>query len=185
MNEIIKLRKLYDLKNVYRANSIGKRKESSAEHSWSSLLLADFLLSGCDEEIDKLRVFELLLYHDIIEVESGDIPIHHVEARKNKKEKEKAALEELKKYVPEKIKDRYLELFDEYEKKETKEAKFAKAVDKIDAVLHEIDYKEDWKGWTEEMVREFHGKATAEFEVTKDFFEKLVSYAKENGFFDQ
>jgi len=40
-----KLRTVYQLKNIERANSVGNRKESTAEHSWSSLILARLFLN--------------------------------------------------------------------------------------------------------------------------------------------
>lgn len=46
MEDIHKLRVFNRLKTVYRRNSVGNRKESSAEHSWSCLILADFFLSS-------------------------------------------------------------------------------------------------------------------------------------------
>ena len=35
----------------------------------------------------------------------------------------------------------------------TIEATFAQAIDKLDADIHELDYKIDWLGWTEEFAR--------------------------------
>lgn len=82
METINKLRKFYHLKNVDRDAVVGKRKESSAEHSWSTLILADYFLNIMnDKSLNRLKVYELLLYHDIVEIESGDIPIHHTEKR--------------------------------------------------------------------------------------------------------
>jgi hypothetical protein len=42
MENINKLRKFYQLKHVERTAPVGERKESSAEHSWSALILADY-----------------------------------------------------------------------------------------------------------------------------------------------
>ena len=44
MEEIHKLRKIYALKDVARDAQVGNRKESSAEHTWSTLMLADYFL---------------------------------------------------------------------------------------------------------------------------------------------
>ena len=45
MEEIKKLKRLYDLKHVMRANHIRGRKESTAEHSRSALILADYFIN--------------------------------------------------------------------------------------------------------------------------------------------
>ncbi len=71
-DDLLKFKLINCLKNVYRAGSVDDRNESSAEHSWSCLLLADFFLQKMNLNIDKLKVYELLMYHDLVEIESGD-----------------------------------------------------------------------------------------------------------------
>ena len=185
METINKLRKFYKLKHVERAGPVGDRMESSAEHTWSALILADYFLSIMKEKLDRLKVYELLMYHDVVEIETGDIPVHHIEKRDNKKEEEKAAAHILKEHIPPALKDKFIKLFEEFEDGETREAKFAKAIDALDALVHFLDYKEAWKGWTEEMVHKFHGKKIIHFPETKDAFEKMLEYCREQGFFNQ
>ena len=76
-------------------------------------------------------------------------------------------------------------MFNEFEAAETKDAKFAKAIDKMDALIHEMDYKEDWKGWTEKMVREFYEKEIKDFFVIKEAFERILIYVTQEGYFTQ
>lgn len=185
MEEIHKLRKFYQLKHVERAGSVGIRKESSAEHTWSSLIIADYFLSIMKEKLDRLKVYELLMYHDVVEIETGDTPIHHVAEREHKKEIEKAASHILKERIPSVLKEKFISLFEEFEEAITKEAQFAKAIDVLDALVHFLDYKEAWKGWTEQMVRDFHGKKVIYFPETNESFEKLLEYCKLNGYFNQ
>jgi putative hydrolases of HD superfamily len=186
METINKIRKFYHLKNVDRAGPVGERRESAAEHSWSCLILADYFLNLIqDKDIDRLKVYELLIYHDVVEIETGDIPIHHEEERKNKQQDELKALELIKEEIPQNLKDKFVKLFTEFEDCETKEAKLAKAIDALDAMIHFLDYKESWKGWTEEMVRKFHGSKMGSFKETQEVFEKIVEYAKGQGFFEQ
>lgn len=186
MEDLNKIRKLYQLKHVERAGPVGKRKESSAEHSWSSLILADYFLSKIkDKNLDRLKVYELLMYHDVVEIECGDIPIHHVQQRENKKEKEMAAAHILKEHLPIQLKEKFIELFKEFEEQKTSEAKFAKAIDAFDALIHFLDYKHYWKGWSEEMVRQFHGEKIRQFTELEDAFEKTLKFCRENGYFKQ
>lgn len=72
MDELQRIRKLYKLKSVYRDSSVGNRKESSAEHSWSCLMLADYFIEKMNLKIDRIKVYELLMYHDLVEIEAGD-----------------------------------------------------------------------------------------------------------------
>lgn len=184
-DDITKLRKLYKLKNIYRANSVGNRKESSAEHTWSALMLADYFIDKIYVKIDRLKVFELLMYHDVVEIEAGDIPIHHVEKRKNKKINELKALEKLKKELPTKTGKKLSDLFIEFEESDSVEAKFAKIIDAFDAIIHELDYKEDWKCWTEEMVRGHHEERFKHFPELRKTFEDMIEYLNKNGYFKQ
>ena len=80
-----KLRKFNELKSVYRTNSVGGRHESSAEHSWSCLILADYFLNLTKKKIDRLKVYDILIYHDVVEIETGDVNINDVEKHKKKK----------------------------------------------------------------------------------------------------
>ncbi len=185
MQDITKLRKLYELKRVYRENSVGGRKESSAEHSWSTMMLADYFFEAIKPDIDRQRVFELLLYHDLVEIESGDVPIHQEEKRKNKKETELKAMKKLKEEIPKEIRQRFEEMFIEFEELKTPEARFAKAVDRMDALIHELDNKEDWKGWDEAMVRKYFEKHISDYPKIRKMFEELVSFIREEGYFEQ
>jgi len=185
MEEITKLRKLYGLKKVYRSNSVENRKESSAEHSWSCLILADYFLNITELKLNRLKVYELLMYHDVVEIEAGDTPLHKEQERKDQKERELKALNKLKNEIPKELKAKFVNLVNEFEENNTKEAKFAQAIDKLDAEIHELDYKEDWKNWTEEFLKEEKEKYFKEFPKIKQAFEKITNYLKENGYFDQ
>ena len=68
----------------------------------------------------------------------------------------------------------------EFDENKTKEAKFAQAIDKLDAEIHELDYKKDWKGWTEEFLRKEKEIYFKEFPKIKQAFEKITNYLKEN-----
>jgi len=184
-SDLEKLRKIYELKSVYRMSSVKDRKESSAEHTWSCLILADYFLDKHKGKIDRTKVYELLMYHDLIEIETGDVPIHHEEKRKLKAVQEQKAVNVLRKKIPGSMGKKFHSLFKEFEECKTKEAKFAKAIDKFDATIHELDYKEDWKGWTEEMLRRYSEHHYKEFPEINDLFEEMASYARKNGFFNQ
>lgn len=189
MKDILKIRKLYELKKVYRANSVEERKESSAEHTWSSMILADYFLDIFEKEnfkptLNREKVFQLLLYHDIVEIEVGDVSIHLEDQRIGKKEKELKAIEILSKQVPKEMSKKIIELFYEYEMAETIEAKFAKAIDVLDAQIHELDYKSDWKGWTEDILRKHKKKKVEHFPILDKFFEDLIKLLRTEGYFD-
>jgi len=192
------LRRFYALKSVYRFGSVGvgpkKRKESAAEHTWSAMILADYFLDILEKnsdrktrpKLDRLKVYELLLYHDIVEIEAGDLSIHLEEERKNKKASEQAAMNKLIKELPQNMRPKILALFKEFESQNTVEARFARAVDRLDGQLHELDYPDDWKGWGEENLRRYLKNSNYdEFPEIKEMFEEFVVFARENGYFDE
>lgn len=185
MEDIQKFRLFNKLKSVYRHNSVNDRKESTAEHTWGSLILADFFLSKNDYGLDRLKVCELLMYHDVVEIETGDIPLHPNIPRADKLESEIQAAKILNEKLPEPLNKKFLELFNEFEEKTTKEARFAKAIDALEAVIHELDYKKDWKGWTKEFLIEKKAKLFDEFPEMKKVFDYLLKYVEENDYFEQ
>ena len=186
METINKLRKFYKLKEVERTAPVGKRKESSAEHSWSTLILADYFMSTMKVKLNRAKVYELLMYHDVVEIETGDVDVIKVEERKNKKKIEMKAMEKLKEDFPKAIKHKVWNLFVEFEEEKTMEAKFAKAIDALDAEIHFLDYKKYWKGWTPEMVRELKPwENVKEFPELEEAYEKVLDFAKKEGYFDQ
>lgn len=69
MEDYKKVLVLYQLKAVYRACDVDDRKESSAEHSWGCMILADYFLSKMKLKLDRTKVMDILLYHDLVEVE--------------------------------------------------------------------------------------------------------------------
>ena len=64
------------LKSILRRTSpIGmERKENSAEHSWQVALLAVTCLENANEKnLDVLKVIKMLLLHDDVEIDVGDM----------------------------------------------------------------------------------------------------------------
>jgi putative hydrolase of HD superfamily len=179
MEDILKLKKINELKDVYRLAKVKDRNESSAEHSWSCLIIADFFLSKV-KNVDRLKVYELLIYHDLPEIITGDFPLKPGKEFPDKKEQEMKAAEQLRKELPEPIAGKFFKLFQEYEENKTREAKFAKLIDVLDSDIHEIDYPEDWEEWTEDYYMPKRIKMFNDFPELKDFFDDFVKYLREN-----
>lgn len=155
---IKKLMYVNKLKSIYRMNSVENRKENSAEHSWSCIILADCFLSEFNYEMDRLKVYGLLMYHDVIEIETGDTPLHPKITQKNKNQHEMNSLPLILHNLPFSIKSKYEQIFQEFEEQKTIESKFTKAIDNIDAMIHELDYLDDWKDYSKEFLIEKKSK---------------------------
>jgi len=130
--------------------------------------------------LNRLRVHELLMYHDLVEIETGDVPLLSEEV----KEDEIKAAKKLKSLFPKKLADKFWDCFVEFEERKTKEAKFAKAIDSLDPVIHELDYKEDWKDFNADFLIKKKAQYFEEFPELKKIFLTLIEYMKVEGYID-
>ncbi len=124
------------LKSVYRATLIasGERRENSAEHSWHLTLFARILAEHANQPVDVDRVVFMLMVHDIVEVDAGDVPIHG-QQNPNKDAEEQAAATRLFGLLPDDQASLLRQYWDEFETGETADARFAKAIDRLQPVL--------------------------------------------------
>jgi putative hydrolases of HD superfamily len=185
MKEIELLRTYNKLKEVYRGGSIGNRKESTAEHSWGCLIVADYFMTKYYTDLDRVKVYEFLMYHDLVEIESGDVVLHPDVNRDDKDEKEKKAFEILVGKLPEPLASKYVKIFHEYEKRDSREAKFAKAVDCIESEMFYLDKKKEFKNWTKEFHINIRKKHLKDFPEMAEMLKKVIAYCEENGYYDQ
>ena len=176
MKEILQFNVINELKKITRMNSVGKRKGSVAEHTWSSMMLADFFLEKEKLKIDRLKVYELLMYHDLLEIETGDIPILPELKNIDKEEIEKKAKKIFCKKIPEYHAKKFKKLSKEFEERVTLESRFANAVDKLDVIIQILSHKTDLKGWSKKSIIEKKQKYFVEFpEINKKFKNILKS----------
>jgi len=187
INEILKFKKINRLKEVYRLNSIQNRKESSAEHTFSTMLLADFILDEINLSVDKEKVKQLILYHDLVEIESGDTALQpNIEINEEEQSnREYKSAKKLMKDFPEKFGEKFYSLFDEFMKLETSESKVARAIDVIDAEIHEIDQKQDFKGWSRKFIEDNKLKYFKDFPEIREIFNSIMNFYTDNGYFDE
>ena len=69
------IKELEKLKTVARQNKTldNGRQENSAEHSWHVALMAAVLSEYSDKSIDISKVILMLLIHDVVEIDFGDV----------------------------------------------------------------------------------------------------------------
>ncbi len=125
------------LKGVLRATPIGdnSRRENSAEHSWHIALYALVLADQAGPEVRIDRVLRMLLLHDIVEIDAGDMPIHLAHDPAEQEAKELAAAERLFGLLPADQATEFRALWDEFEAAESPDAVFAKSLDRVQPVL--------------------------------------------------
>lgn len=129
------IREVERLKSVERtAWTSSGRRESTAEHSWRLALLA-MVLCGEYPRLDRLRVLQLALVHDLGETYDGDIPAVAQGDPAAKERVERAAVERLAGCLPEGTGRELRGVWEEYEACRTPEAKLVKALDKAETIL--------------------------------------------------
>ena len=138
------------LKSVDRATLIsgGSRRENSAEHSWHLALMALVLAPAADVPVGK--VVQMLLLHDVVEIDAGDTPIFGQYDPAQLAEQELAAADRIFGLLPEPIRQNMRAIWDEFEANETPEAKFAKSLDRFQPPL--MNLKTGGGSWVEYNV---------------------------------
>lgn len=111
------------------------RRENSAEHSWHLALMAMMLVEHANEPVDLARVLQMILVHDIVEIDAGDTFVYDAAAMIGKAEREQQAAERIFGMLPDDQKAELLALWHEFEARETPEAKYASALDRLAGML--------------------------------------------------
>jgi putative hydrolases of HD superfamily len=137
----------HQLTGVSRLNRLldGSRGESSAEHSWHLALMAIVLAADHAPDVDLGRVVGMLVIHDLVEVEAGDVPIYDEQLRIDiVAEEQRAAAARFGRLPPEEG-SRLLALWREFEEAGTDDARFARAVDRLQPLL--LHWASDGAAW--------------------------------------
>ena len=92
-DEIMTLKNLVRTGWTIRFGENDFRLESDAEHVFSCAMLALKILKEEKLQFDTEKVLKMILYHEIGEIDVGDIPVIDIERRKNKYELEKLGVE--------------------------------------------------------------------------------------------
>jgi putative hydrolases of HD superfamily len=126
------------LKTVLRQSPLTdrSRRENSAEHSWHVALMALVLAGYAPPGADPRRAMAMLLIHDLVEVDAGDLFVYADEAAQARQEQaERAAADRLFGLLPQGQGAELRALWDEFEERATPDAKFARALDRLQPML--------------------------------------------------
>lgn len=133
------LQEIDKLKRVERQTLLmdGGRQENSAEHSWHIAVMVPLLAEYAPSpDIDLARVTQMLLIHDLVEIDAGDTYCYDDAARQGQADREAVAARRVFGLLPADQAATHLALWDEFEARETAEARFAVALDRIQPLIH-------------------------------------------------
>ncbi len=125
------------LKSVLRASELVDRSrfENSAEHSWHICLFATVLAEHAEPGVQINRVIQMLLLHDIVEIDVGDNPIHGNVDQAKVDAEEAIAAKRIFGLLPADQGMLFRDLWSEFEAAQTPDAIFAKAIDRVAPVI--------------------------------------------------
>lgn len=152
----------------------GSRKEGDAEHAWHLAIMAFMLADYANQTIDVLKTVKMVLLHDVIEIDAGDTYAYDTEANKTKRDREVKAADRIYGLLPERQKQEYRALWEEFEAMETPEAKFANTLDKVQPVL--LNNASGGRSWREHQIKA--DQIMARNERTHEGSETLWSYIR-------
>lgn len=129
------------LKSVLRATTLcdGSRPENSGEHSWHLALYALTLADHAPPGVSIDRVIRMLLLHDLVEIDVGDVPIHSANgtahASTETQAAESRAADRIFGLLPPDLAASFRALWEEFEAAQTPDAIFAKSLDRVQPVM--------------------------------------------------
>ncbi len=126
------------LKQILRQTLLtdSSRRENSAEHSWHLAMMAFVLAEYAPSGTDLLQAIKMLLIHDIVEIDAGDVSCYDVQSNLDKSEREQQAADRIFGLLPPDQAAELRALWDEFETRTTPTAQFAAALDRIQPILH-------------------------------------------------
>jgi putative hydrolases of HD superfamily len=138
LDQITFLVEIDRLKTVLRQNLLadGSRQENTGEHSWHLAMCATVLAEYANEPVDVSLVVQMLLVHDLVEIDAGDTFVYADAAEMAAQAgKEQIAADRIFGLLPADQAAGLRAIWDEFEAAESAEARFAKAVDRLQPML--------------------------------------------------
>lgn len=114
------------------------RNENDAEHSWHLAVMAVILAQHANEPVDTLKVVKMLLIHDVVEIDAGDIFLYDTVLNHSNAEAERKAAERIFGLLPAEQATGLIAIWEEFEAGETPEAKFARSMDRLEPLLQNV-----------------------------------------------
>ena len=144
------------LKSVLRATTLidASRPENSGEHSWHLALYALTLADQAAAGVDITRVIRMLILHDLVEIDVGDVPLHSANGEAHGapeiQQAEAEAARRIFGLLPAAQGAEFLALWQEFEANQTPDAIFAKSLDRTQPAIQNI--ASGVPGWREYNV---------------------------------
>jgi putative hydrolase of HD superfamily len=127
IKEIDKLKYIQRKTKIFNSN----RHENDAEHSWHLAMMVMVMAEHANAPIDMLKVIKMVLIHDIVEIDSGDVFFYDTTKNHSNTDVELLAANRIFGLLPEEQAQQLIEIWKEFKAGETDDAKFAKSMDRL------------------------------------------------------
>ncbi|MEN2400013.1 HD domain-containing protein [Flavobacterium sp. MC2016-06] len=186
LKQIDFIKEIDKIKYIQRKTKLfnSDRNENDAEHSWHLAVMAIVLAEHSNEAIDVLKVVKMVLIHDIVEIDAGDIFIYDTQKSHDNTDEERLAANRIFGLLPEEQAQDFIKIWEEFEAGETNEAKFAKSMDRLEPLLQNTSNNGGtWKEFDVKYDKVYEKKSVIK-EGSKhiwDYAEKLIDESVEKG----
>ncbi|MGY0035230.1 HD domain-containing protein [Pedobacter sp. NJ-S-72] len=173
IHEIDKLKYIQRKTRLFNSD----RRENDAEHSWHLAMMALILAEHANEPVDTLKVLKMLLIHDLVEIDSGDVFLYDTIVNHDNTIAERKAAERIFGLLPAEQAKEFIAIWEEFETGDTPEARFARSMDRFEPILQNVSNQGGT--WTEynvpyDTVMEKTRKIQYGSESLWDFTETLI-----------
>ena len=176
LDQIAFIKEIDKVKYIQRKTKLfnSDRCENDAEHSWHLALMAIVLAEHSNEPIDVLKVVKMVLIHDIVEIDAGDVFIYDTVKSHDNTDEERLAANRIFGLLPKKQAEDFITIWEEFEAGETNEAKFARSMDRLEPLLQNTS--NNGGTWKEFDVK--YDKVYEKKSVIKEGSKSIWNYAE-------
>lgn len=131
------IKEIDKLKYIQRKTKLfnSDRRENDAEHSWHLAMMALVLAEHANEPVDILKVMKMVLIHDIVEIDTGDIFYYDTQQSHDNTDQERVAANRIFGLLPKELADEFIAVWEEFELGDSSEARFARSLDRFEPLL--------------------------------------------------
>ncbi len=143
LKQIAFIHEIDKLKYIQRRTKLfnSDRCENDAEHSWHLAMMTIVLAEHSNVPVDVLKVLKMVLIHDIVEIDAGDIFLYDNVLNHTNTDAEHKAAERIFGLLPHEQAREFIEIWDEFESGSSPEAKFARSMDRLEPLLQNFSNK--------------------------------------------
>lgn len=131
------IREIDKIKYILRRTKLfnSDRRENDAEHSWHLAVMAMVLHEHATQPVNLVRVMKMVLIHDIVEIDAGDVFFYDKTQSHDNRPEEYEAAKRIFGLLPSDQAEELTKLWIEFEEQQSFDAQFAKVLDRLEPLL--------------------------------------------------